>query len=160
MQRGIHWGKLLVSILLSQAAGVVGSVFTAPNIEGWYNTLAKPSLNPPSWVFAPVWTILYTMMGLALYIIWVRHVGGHRRVFWLRLFLIHLAVNALWSIVFFGQHALGIALAIITVLWVLLLTLIIIGFRLNRIVAYLLMPYLAWVSFASYLNYAIWSLNR
>lgn len=155
-----HIVKLIASVALAQSAGLLGALFTTPNIEGWYTTLAKPALNPPSWVFGPVWTLLYTMMGVSFFLVWTRHMGGHRRVLWLRMFLAHLVVNAAWSIVFFGQHALGWALVVIGMLWVMILALIITGLRLNKTAGYLLLPYLLWVSFASYLNYSIWSLNH
>ena len=157
--KSIQFTKLIISILVAQAAGLIGALFTTPNINPWYTGLVKPALNPPSWIFAPVWTTLYVMMGVALHFAWSRHAEKRRRTLWIRLFLAQLVVNALWSFVFFGQHLLLPALGVIVLLWVMILTLIVLARRFDVHVAYLLIPYLAWVSFASYLNFAIWSLN-
>ena len=155
-----HIFKLFLAIALAQAAGVVGALFTTPNIAGWYDLLLKPSLNPPSWVFGPVWTLLYTMMGISFYLVWTRHLGGRKRTTWLRLFLVHLAVNTAWSIVFFGDRQPFAALFVIGTLWLMIAILSALALRFNKVAGYLLVPYLLWVSFASYLNYTIWSLNH
>lgn len=157
--RGIQVYKLFAAIVLAQLAGVVGSLFTADAVNTWYVTLDKPWFNPPSWVFAPVWTLLYTLMGIALYLVWTRKVGGKRRILWIRLFLVHLVLNTLWSILFFGQKLLLGALIEITVLWLFIVALIALAASFDKRVSALLIPYLLWVSFASALNYELWRLN-
>ncbi len=151
---------MIVAILVCNSAGFIGSFFTLGSVQTWYPTLTKPDLTPPGWVFGPAWTLLYTLMGIALFLAWTRHIGGKHRAFWIRLFLIHLVVNAAWSIVFFGLHLLLPALGVIALLWLMIVALIALSLRFDKRIAFLLTPYLAWISFASYLNYAIWSLNR
>lgn len=152
--------RLAFAILASQAAGFIGALFTTPAIESWYLTITKPEWNPPGWVFGPVWFILYTLMGIALYLAW--HQGLHskrsRFAFWF--FFVHLGINALWSIVFFGMHNIALALGVIALLWGMIATLAILFWKIDKRAAYLLLPYLAWVSFATYLNYSIWLLNK
>lgn len=116
-------------------------------------------LNPPSWVFGPVWTVLYVLMGIALYFVWSRQTGGKRRTRWLMLFMVQLGLNTAWSIIFFGEKQLFAALFVLGALWLAITALIILGRKLHAQVVYLLLPYLLWVSFAGYLNYSIWQLN-
>jgi len=149
--------KLIVSILLCQGAGILGSFFTVSSIPTWYATLNKPFFNPPNWLFAPVWTILYALMGIYFYLIWTSNKKEAQKL--KRFFLIHLVFNSLWSIVFFGLKSPLAALFIILILIFMISYLIIKGFKINRYAPYLLMPYLAWVSFATILNAAIWVLN-
>ncbi|MFC1710057.1 TspO/MBR family protein [Patescibacteria group bacterium] len=152
--------KLLIfSIGISQLAGIIGSVFTTSEIDNWYVFLNKPSFNPPNWIFGPVWIILYTLMGISLYLVWLKGYKEENIKRAVNFFLIHLAVNSLWSIVFFGLHDLRLALVIIFTLWLMILYLIKLFLNINKIAAYLLIPYLLWVSFASLLNYSIWILN-
>ncbi len=157
--RSIHLGKLAASVLLAQSAGLLGAVFTADAVRTWYVTLEKPFFTPPSFVFAPVWTLLYTLMGIAFYLVWVRHVGGARRVLWLRVFLVHLVFNTLWSYLFFGQKLLLASFVEILVLWLLIVFLIGLAATFDRRVSLLLVPYLLWVSFATALTYEFWRLN-
>ncbi len=152
--------RLIISIVVCNGAGLIGSFFTVESVRTWYPTLTKPDLTPPGWVFGPVWTLLYTCMGVALFLAWTRHLGGKHRILWVRLFLVHLVVNAAWSIIFFGQRMLLPALGVISLLWVLIVMLILLAWRFDRRISLLLLPYLAWVSFATYLNYGIWSLNH
>jgi len=149
--------KLVFSILLCQGAGIIGSFFTVSSIPTWYATLNKPFFNPPNWLFAPVWTILYALMGIYFYLIWTSNKKEAGKL--KRFFLIHLVFNSLWSIVFFGLKSPLAALFIILILIFMISYLIIKGFKINRYAPYLLMPYLAWVSFATILNAAIWVLN-
>ncbi len=152
--------RLVISIVVCNGAGLIGSFFTLDPVRTWYPTLTKPDLTPPGWVFGPVWTLLYTCMGVALFLAWTRHLGGKHRILWIRLFLAHLVVNAAWSIIFFGQRMLLPALGVISLLWILIVTLTLLAWRFDRRISLLLLPYLAWVSFATYLNYGIWSLNH
>lgn len=149
--------KLVFSILLCQGAGILGSFFTINSIPTWYAGLNKPFFNPPNWLFAPVWTALYTLMGIYFYLLWTNNKKPAKPL--LKFFLIHLLLNSLWSIVFFGLKSPLGALIIILILIFMIANLIIKGFKINRFAPYLLMPYLAWVSFATVLNAAIWILN-
>lgn len=149
----------VVSLALAYAAGFIGSLFTAPNIDTWYATLAKPALNPPSWVFAPVWTVLYACMAVAAWRVYEYGERGPLRTFALFLYGVHLVLNALWSVVFFGFHDPYSALIVIALLLAHILGLTYLFFRLDRIAGYLFVPYLLWVSFATYLNISIVALN-
>ncbi|MFH1473141.1 MAG: TspO/MBR family protein [bacterium] len=159
--------KLVVAIAIAEGAGIVGAFFTSPAVSSvWYQNLAKPALNPPAWVFAPVWITLYALMGISLFLIWKQHpyiLKNVRMLFvWkigLAAFFIQLFLNALWSIIFFGLHSLGGALIEIVFLWLAILVTIIAFYKISRPAAWLLLPYILWVSFAGYLNYAIWMLN-
>jgi tryptophan-rich sensory protein len=154
-----HLPKLITALVLSQAAGLIGALATRGSIDSWYTTLARPEWAPPNWVFGPVWTLLYLMMGTAFFLVWSRRVGGRLRVLWLRVFLVHLVLNTLWSYLFFGVQRPDLAFAEILVLLASILILIGTALRFDKRAAALLVPYAAWVSFASYLNYAIWQLN-
>ncbi len=152
------WLPLIGFIALSQLAGVVGSFFTISSVGTWYNTLVHPPLNPPSWVFGPVWTTLYILMGLAAFLVWRDGRRASRRRA-LVVFCLQLALNALWSVVFFGMHwPLG-GLVVIAAMWLAIVWTMLLFAKVSRPAVRLLWPYLAWVSFASYLNLAIWLLN-
>lgn len=145
--------KLIISLLLPQLAGLVGSLFTFSAIPTWYATLNKPSFSPPNWIFGPVWTTLYILMGISLYLVWSK---GKRGV---ALFKFQLVINALWSILFFGLRSPILGLITIIILWTMILALIKIFWKIDKTASVLLWPYLAWVSFASVLNLAILLLN-
>lgn len=149
---------LIISIAAAHLAGLIGSIFTAPNIAGWYAALTKPSFTPPDWLFAPAWLVLYTLMGIAAYLVWRKRNHEEAR-FSLWLYGAHLAVNALWSIVFFGLHDVAMALLVIVALWVMIFILVVVFGRQSKTAGYLLWPYVAWVSYATVLNAAIWALN-
>ncbi len=150
---------LVIAIIIPQAAGLIGTVFTTPAIPTWYAALTKPALNPPSWVFGPVWTTLFVLMGIASFLVW-RHGWNNKNVkVALSLFGVQLVLNTLWSIIFFGTQNPGLAFAEIIVLWLAIVATIITFARVSKTAAWLLLPYLCWVSFAGYLNFAIWQLN-
>lgn len=151
--------KLLITVTLSLLAGAIGSLFTVSAIQEWYPILIKPALNPPSWILAPVWTTLYIMMGVAAFLIWKR--GGEFKnvALPLSLFAVQLVLNALWSIVFFGMNNPKLAFFEILLLWIAILATIISFMKISRTAGWLLVPYLLWVSFASYLTFSIWMLN-
>ncbi len=151
--------KFVVSIIICQLAGVIGSVFTVNNIASWYLDLNKPLLNPPNWVFGPVWITLYFLMGISLFLVWKKGLTSrfNRNAF--ILFIIQLVFNASWSIVFFGMHQLLLSVFVIIILWLLIFINIVQFGKISRSAAYLLMPYILWVSFASYLNISIYILN-
>lgn len=150
----------LVSIVIAQLAGIVGSFFTANSVKSWYLTINKPSWNPPSFVFGPVWISLYTLMGVASYLIWQKRGVNQNVKAALVVYGVHLVLNALWSILFFGLRNPGIAfLEIIGLLFFIVLTMVMF-YKIRPITLWLLLPYLTWVSFASFLNFTIWRLNK
>jgi benzodiazapine receptor len=149
---------LAVSIALCFGAALLGSVFTTPSIPTWYAGLIKPSWTPPDWVFGPVWSALYVMMAVAAWLVWRRGGLAAARLP-VTLFMIQLALNAAWSILFFGLRLPGVAFAEIVILWFAILVTSIAFRQLNRAAGYLLLPYLFWVSFAAALNFAIWQMN-
>jgi tryptophan-rich sensory protein len=157
--RARHIPGLLASIFVCQLAGIVGSVFTTPAIPTWYASLKKPFFTPPSWVFAPVWVTLFTLMGISLYLVWERGLGRHdvRRA--VSLFGTQLALNVLWSVAFFGMRSPQYGFVIIVLLWFALMATIVVFYRISRIAALLLVPYVLWGSFALVLNLSILVLN-
>lgn len=152
--------KLIISILIPLVVGFTSSFFTASGVSTWFQTIEKPSWNPPNWVFAPVWTCLYILMGISLFLIWKNKFDQQKKRTALILFAFQLLLNFLWSFIFFGQHQIGWALADIVVLWLALLATIFAFAPLNRTAAWLLVPYISWVSFAALLNFSIWTLNK
>lgn len=150
---------LLSALAICEGAGLVGSLFTTPNIPGWYDRLVKPPLMPPSWVFGPVWGILYALMGVAAFIVWRRRAGRSETRAALVFFGAQLAVNIAWSAVFFALRSPGYGLLVIVVLWTAIAATIVLFERVSRTAAVLLVPYLLWVGFALYLNRSIWLLN-
>ena len=149
---------LVVWVALCLGAGLIGSVFTARSVGDWYATLSKPPWTPPSWVFGPVWSALYVLMGVAAWLVW-RQAGSSARTVALVVFALQLALNAAWSAIFFGLRLPGWAFAEIVVLWAAILWAVLAFLRVSPAAACLLLPYLAWVSFASVLNFAIWRMN-
>lgn len=155
----MNYKKLIASILICQAAGIIGSFFTISSIDSWYATLNKPSFNPPSWLFGPAWITLYFLIGIALYLVWNME---RRDKIWknaIAIFSVQLILNAAWSIIFFGMEQPLLAGFEIIILWVFILLTIIYFGKLNKTAAYLLVPYICWVTFASVLNWAIVTLN-
>ncbi len=150
--------KLIISIVICEAIGLIGSVFTTPSIGSWYTDLQKPGFTPPNWIFAPVWTTLFLLMGISLYFLIERGIGKGVRT-GLVIFGAQLALNLIWSILFFGLHTILFALVEIVVLWIAILATIIWFWRIRKISAYLLIPYIVWVTVAAFLNYYIWVLN-
>jgi len=151
--------KIAASITIPLAAGAIGAFFTLPSISTWYSQLAKPALNPPNWVFGPVWTALYVLMGVAFYLAWKKGFKGASRNTAIGVYGLQLALNTLWSVVFFGWHSPIAGLFVITLLWISIAATIAVFYRISKTASWILLPYLAWVSFASYLNYSIWILN-
>lgn len=145
-------------VLTCLVVGVLGSIATASSVKSWYPTLAKPGFQPPSWVFGPVWTTLYVMMGIAAWRVWLTSPGPDRRTA-LRWFALQLALNLGWSILFFGLRRPDLALVEIVALWGALLLTAAKFYRRDAAAGWLLVPYVAWVTFAFVLNFAIWRLN-
>ena len=149
------WPGLVVWLILCFAAPALGSA-TGPG--EWYAQLQKPSWNPPGWVFGPVWTALYTMMAVAAWLVWKQDgFKAQRRP--LTLFLMQLALNATWTPLFFGLHWPGVAFFEMVLLWLAITATLVAFWRVSRVAAWLLAPYLAWVSFAAVLNFTLWRLN-
>ena len=152
-------GLLLLCIAIPLIAGFIGAVFTTPAIPGWYAGLHKPSFNPPSWVFGPVWTILYILMGISLWMFIQEGLETPNGKLGLALFGIQLAANVGWSIIFFGLHQLAVAFAEVLVLFCLIAATMVVFFRVSKPAGLLLVPYLCWTAFASLLTGMVWVLN-
>ncbi len=163
-------------------AGSVGALFSSPQIEGWYRTIKKPAFNPPSWVFGPVWTAIFVLMGVSLYLVWdkkfeiknkfsfgkaVNSKGWHARLLsgsWkkiniISIFILQLFLNVLWSFLFFALHNPGVAFFELIMLWFAIIFTIVNFYRVSKNAAILMVPYILWVSFAAVLNLSIWLLN-
>jgi tryptophan-rich sensory protein len=154
-----NWKKLLISILICEFAGVVGSLFTTSAIKNWYIFLIKPTFAPPNWLFGPVWVTLYVMMGISLYLVWIKGLEKKEVKKAFNLFLVHLVFNAFWSIIFFGFRSILGGLIEISILVVLVLIIINKFYKIDKVASYLLIPYLLWGIFATFLNYNIFILN-
>ena len=152
--------KLLISLALCLGAGGVGAAFTMQSVDTWYTMLKKPFFTPPNWVFTAVWSVLYILMGFSLAVVWQkrRRAGGHTLSF--ILFGIQLALNITWSIVFFGYCSLSGGLFIMVFLWLALVATIHEFLYQSQAAGLLLIPYLVWVSYASFINWSIWLLNK
>jgi len=157
MRGGFQSIAVLIGFLaLALGVGIFAALVTEPNVVSWYPTLAKPSFNPPNWVFAPVWTTLYVLMAIAGWRVWrITDFGATPMLYW----VMQLALNFAWSFIFFGAHQIFAALIEIAMLWIAVLVTTIAFFRVDRIAGALFVPYLLWVSFAAALNAAIYQLN-
>lgn len=153
--------RLIVSIAICQAAGIIGSVFTVSAIPTWYAGISKPAFAPPNWIFAPVWTTLFLLMGIALFLVWERYLEkkGKEEKIAISVFGVQLGLNILWSVLFFGLRSPFLAFIEIIVLWVFIALSIMKFYMISKNAAYLLVPYILWVSFAAFLNYSIWIIN-
>ena len=148
----------IVSVLIAQIAGVIGSFFTAANIQTWYVFLEKPAFAPPNWLFAPAWITLYTLMGIAAFLIWQkRETAGAKPA--LYFYCSQLVLNALWSVAFFGLQNPFLGFLVIIVLWLLILLTLLKFWKIERTAGLLFIPYILWVSFAAILNLTVWQLN-
>ncbi len=160
--RNFSYGlRLLGAVALCQAAGAIGSLATFPNLDSWYRTLIKPGFTPPDAVFGPVWTTLYLLMGIALFRVWNRREQADPALYrrGQAAFFIQLALNALWSILFFGLHSPALGLLDIVALWLGIAASIRYFAAIDKPAAWMLAPYLAWVSYATALNFALWRMN-
>lgn len=151
--------KFLICIIICESAGVIGSIFTTTAIPGWYATLVKPSFTPPNWVFAPVWTSLYLLMGISAFLVWRKGLDNHLVNSGLRIFILQLILNTLWSFLFFGLKSPLLGLIEIVLLWIAIVLTILNFFRVSKLAGILLLPYILWVSFAAILNFSLWRLN-
>jgi benzodiazapine receptor len=149
---------LALAVVICNAVGASPALLTAGTVETWYETITQPALAPPNWVFGPVWTLLFTLLGVAVYLV-LRHGGGRARTLALALFVGQYAFNVAWTLVFFGDQNIAGGLAVILVLLALIAATLGAFWRVRKEAGLLLVPYLLWVAFATYLNYAFWVLN-
>jgi tryptophan-rich sensory protein len=175
--------KLLLSIIICELAGVIGAVFTGPvSIGSWYKNLNKPFFNPPGWIFGPVWTAIFILMGISLYLVWSKKwspknkiksgkvkvlnslsekflFGSWQKANIILIFILQLVLNVLWSVIFFGMHSVGLAFFELLMLWFAIVFLIVNFYRVSKTSAWLLVPYILWVTFAGILNLVIFLIN-
>lgn len=150
--------KILISTILCLSLGILSGFNTSDSITGWYPFIIKPSWNPPNWIFGPIWTVLYIGMGVAVALIWhSRHDQKQKAILF---FIIQFVFNLCWSFIFFNLHQIGWALIEIVAMFFLILITTIRFYNINKHAAYLMIPYLLWVSFATVLNASIWYLNK
>ncbi|WP_281773925.1 MULTISPECIES: TspO/MBR family protein [Methanobacterium] len=151
--------RLIASILIVFFSGAVGSLATFPEITTWYAALAKPAWTPPNEWFGPIWTTLYILIGIALFLVWRQ--GWDRRDvrFAIGIFAVQLVLNILWSLVFFGLHSILGGFIVIFLLWIAILANMVAFYVLSKPAGLLFVPYIIWVSIASYLNYSVMLLN-
>jgi translocator protein len=151
--------KLFISILIPLLVGGLSGFFTTSGVSGWYAMANKPSFNPPNWIFAPVWTTLYILMGIAFYLVWESTATASVKQTAIILFAVQLTLNFFWSIIFFKFQLTGWAFIEIITMWVAILFTILWFRKISSTAAWLLVPYICWVSFATVLNNSIWRLN-
>lgn len=151
--------KFLISLIIPLATGFISGFFTRNSVDTWFTTIEKPWFNPPNWLFAPVWTTLYILMGIAMWLVWKAPAPDREKNRALYLYAVQLVFNFFWSIIFFHLHQPGWAFLEIVILWLLILATIFAFSRVSKTAAWLLVPYISWVSFASILNFYIWKLN-
>jgi benzodiazapine receptor len=152
--------RLIVCLGVTFIVAAVGSIFTREAVSGWYANLNKPIFNPPSWLFGPVWTVLYLLMGVAVFLVWQKGYGNRQVRIAIWLYALQLVLNGLWSPIFFGLKMPFLAFCEILLLWVAIVLTIRAFARVSLASALLLAGYIAWVSFAAVLNFSIWMLNR
>ena len=150
--------KLIVSIALPLGLGAIAGLFTSQAVPEWFTSLNRPSFSPPNWIFGPVWTALYILMGVSFYLVWKQE-AGRRRNRAIAVFLVQLLLNFLWSFLFFYFREIGLALVEIILLWISIIVMLVLFYRIRPVAAYLNIPYLLWVTFASVLNAAYFVLN-
>ena len=153
--------KIAIALVVCLMVGYSASMVTRPSVETWYPTISKPVFNPPNWIFMPVWTLLYVLMAVAAGLVWDKIKEQNAEVKKaLGFFLVQLILNALWSYLFFGLKNPMLALIEIAILWLMIYETYLKFLKINKTAGYLLIPYIAWVSFAAILNASIWWLNR
>jgi tryptophan-rich sensory protein len=155
-----NFWKLIVSLLITFAAAAIGSLATFNSIPTWYQTLNPTAITPPNWVFGPAWTLLYILMAIALFLVWCEGWDKQAVRQGFVLFINQLILNAMWSIIFFAQHQIFFAFIEIIILWATILLTIIWFSKASKIAAWLMAPYLAWVTFAGILNFLVYLANR
>lgn len=159
MMSKIDFKKLITSIAVPLIVGFLSSFFTINSIPTWYQTLTKPMLTPPNWLFAPAWTIIYILIGVSLYFVWIKGFKNKKVKTAIYFFSVQLILNFFWTFLFFGLKSPFIASMEIVALWILILLTIIKFYKISKMAAYMLIPYILWVSFASYLSFSVFLLN-
>ena len=150
---------LMTFIILVQITGIIGGIFTAKSVSTWYVSLNKPSFQPPNWIFGPVWVFLYFLIGISGFLVWSMRRKQGKNQSPLVIFIFQLILNGLWSFLFFALRNPFVAFIDICFLWITIVVMIIIFYRVSRISAFLMFPYILWVTFAAILNYSLWQLN-
>ena len=151
--------KFLISILLPLSLGAIAGMFTSQSVPEWYATLNRPSFNPPNWIFGPVWTTLYILMGISFFLIWKQEASKERNRAIL-FFMLQLLLNFAWSFIFFYFNMIGLALFEIILLWISIVLMLVVFYKIKPIASYINIPYLLWVTFATVLNASYYFLNR
>ena len=151
--------KLIVSLVLPLGLGAIAGMFTSEAVPEWYASLNRPSFNPPNWLFGPVWTTLYILLGISVFLIWKQSASKERNLAIL-VFLLQLVLNFGWSFIFFYYHMIGFALIEIIILWISIVIMLVLFYKIKPIAAYINIPYLLWVTFATILNASYYFLNR
>lgn len=151
--------KLLASLALPLCLGAIAGLFTAEAVPEWYETLNRPSFNPPNWLFGPVWTTLYMLLGISLFLIWKQSASKERNLA-IFVFLLQQALNFGWSFIFFYFNMIGFALIEIILLWISIIVMLVLFYKIKPMAAYINIPYLIWVTFAAILNASYYILNR
>jgi tryptophan-rich sensory protein len=152
--------RFLICIVVPLLVGGLSGIATARGVREWYPSLVKPAFNPPAWIFGPMWTLLYVMMGVAAFLVWQQGWSVRTVRLALALFAWQLILNGLWSILFFGMQSPGLAFVEIILLWLSILATVVVFWRVTGVAGMLLLPYAAWVTFAAVLNGSLWVLNR
>ena len=155
-----HIWKLIISIAICEATGILSSILSISFMSPWFNSLNKPTWNPPSYIFGPVWSVLYLLMGISLWLIWKSNETTNKKEIAIIFFTLQLFLNFWWSLLFFKFHLTGLALVDIGLLLILIIITIVKFFPISRVASCILIPYVLWVSFATALNYFIWALNK
>jgi len=150
--------KLIISIMIPLTSGFLGSIFTGMSVKTWYLNINKPLFNPPGWIFAPVWTVLFILIGISFYICWNNDFGTNKKIC-LTVYFLQILFNFLWSLFFFGMRNPLFGLIDILILWLFIIANMILFYNVSKIAGYLLIPYFLWVSFATILNFSILLLN-
>jgi translocator protein len=151
--------KLIISILVVFMAGSIGTLATISELTTWYTALIKPTWTPPNWAFGPIWSTLYVLMGIALFLVWRQGLERKDVKYAILIFAVQIVLNVLWSVVFFGMHSIFGGFILILILWIAIFANIIAFYVISKPAGLLLIPYLIWVSIASYLNYSVYLLN-
>jgi len=150
--------KFLISVLLPLSLGAIAGMFTSQSVPEWYAILNRPSFNPPNWIFGPVWTTLYILMGISFFLIWKQEASKVRNRAIL-IFLLQLLLNFAWSFIFFYFNMIGLALVEIVLLWISIVMMLVVFYKIKPIASYINIPYLLWVTFATVLNASYYILN-
>lgn len=151
--------KLLVSLMMPLGLGTLAGIFMATALPEWYANLNQPSFNPPNWIFGPVWSTLYILMGFSLFLIWDVDASKERNLA-IYIFLLQLVLNIGWSFIFFNFNMIGLALVDIILLWISIVIMLVLFYRIKPLASAINIPYLLWVTFAAILNTSFYFLNR